>query len=350
MHALIMAGGSGTRFWPRSRHSNPKQLLPILGDISLLQQTIDRLSRLSFIETIFIATRQDLYDQIVASVDGVSSDHIIVEPSKKDTAACIGFSMFVIESLCGDSPVGIFPADHFISGDRQFHQTLRTAYDVANSGFITTLALEPTYPSDQYGYIEYDEDSFDGSSYQGRGFKEKPERQLAERFLASGNFSWNSGMFFWRPSVFFESFEKTLPSLYITLSSIRDRFLADEPYLDIWSDIEPVSIDVGMMNYIGNQIRVVPATFTWSDVGSWNTLYQLHEKDEHENVCLGDCLVFDGSHNFIESPDHFTAVVGLDGVIVSHTKDATLVTTHENIGRIKSLLSYLKEKNRDDIL
>ena len=201
MRCVILAGGSGTRFWPYSRSSRPKQLLNIVGEKSMLQMTVDRLKKIKKITHIYIITRKDLYDQIIEEVDGVDPKNVIVEPSGKNTAPAIGMMAALFQLNHKDEIMGVFPADHLIVGHKKFEKAINTAdYIARKDSNLVTIGIKPTFASTAYGYIQYDENSeidpFD--SYHVKAFAEKPHGKLAKRFLSSGDFLWNAGMFFWR--------------------------------------------------------------------------------------------------------------------------------------------------------
>ena len=211
MRCVILAGGSGSRFWPYSRSDRPKQLLKIVGEKTMLQMTVDRLKKIKKITDIYIITRKDIYDQIVNEIKGVDSKNVIVEPSGKNTAPAIGMMGAYFELSDPDEIMGVFPADHLIVGHHKFSNAINTADFLARKGEnLVTIGIKPTYASTAYGYIQYDENSeidhFD--AYHVKAFAEKPHSKLAKRFLSSGDFLWNAGMFFWRVSTFMDGLKK----------------------------------------------------------------------------------------------------------------------------------------------
>ena len=216
MKCVILAGGSGTRFWPYSRHHHPKQLLNIIGDTSMLQMTVDRLKKIKKVTDIYIITRKNLYDLIIQNIKGIKPEHVIVEPSGKNTAPAIGMMAAYLSIDNPDTVMGIFPADHLIVGHRKFEKAVSTANHLAKKGDnLITIGIKPHYPSTAYGYIQYDEKSEEDhiDAYHVKTFAEKPHKKLAERFIASGDFVWNAGMFFWRAGIFTVSYTHlTLPT------------------------------------------------------------------------------------------------------------------------------------------
>lgn len=344
MNCVIMAGGSGTRFWPLSRQTKPKQLLNILGDESMLQITVDRLRKIKFVDDIFIVTRADLVDKISKSVKGISRKNIIVEPTGKNTAPCIGLSALHLEMLKKDAVMGVFPADHLIVGHKKFEKALRTANRLAlKNSSIATIGVKPTYPSTAYGYIQYtkDRDIKNNDAFHLKTFAEKPHLNLAKRFIKSGDFLWNSGIFIWRVDILLGLLKVHLPDLYNNLKKIKARLNNNENIDDLWEAIEPDSIDYGLMEKVASDAYVVKADFEWNDLGSWKALSQIMPKSSGDNIIRGNGMVLNGKGNFIHSNDHFTAVVGLENVVVIQTDDATLVVHKEKVEEIKTLVEKL---------
>ena len=344
MYCVIMAGGSGTRFWPLSRQNKPKQLLNILGDESMLQITVDRLRKIKFVDDIFIVTRSDLVNKINKSVKGISRKNIIVEPTGKNTAPCIGLSALHLEMLKKDAVMGVFPADHLIVGHKKFEKALRTANRLAlKNSSIATIGVNPTYPSTAYGYIQYTKDGElkNNNAFHLKTFAEKPHLNLAKRFIKSGDFLWNSGIFIWRVDILLGLMKVHLPDLYNQLNKIKARFNNKENFEDLWATIEPESIDYGLMEKVASDAYVVKADFEWNDLGSWKALSKIMPKSSGDNVIRGNGMVLNGKENFIHSNDHFTAVVGLENVVVVQTDDATLVVHKEKVEEIKTLVEKL---------
>ena len=348
-----MAGGSGTRFWPLSRKENPKQLLNIVGGSSMLQMTVDRLRKIKFVDDIFIVTRSDLADKIFETIEGIPIENIIVEPSGKNTAPCIGLSALHLEMLKKDSVMGVFPADHLIVGHQKFQKALKTANQLVQEKYsITTIGIKPTYPSTAYGYIQYTKDKVAGQvdTYHLKTFAEKPHFSLAKRFIKSGDFLWNSGIFIWRANVLLDLMKVYLPDLYKQLIKMKPIIKKNQDISNLWETITPESIDYGIMEKVGSDAYVIKADFEWSDLGSWNALYDILPKSNGGNVVRGEGMVLNGKDNFIHSQDHFTAVVGLENVVIIHTDDATLVVHKDQVEKVKSMVDLVTESNRGDLL
>ena len=348
-----MAGGSGTRFWPLSRKENPKQLLNIVGGSSMLQMTVDRLRKIKFVDDIFIVTRSDLADKIFETIEGIPIENIIVEPSGKNTAPCIGLSALHLEMLKKDSVMGVFPADHLIVGHQKFQKALKTANQLVQEKYsITTIGIKPTYPSTAYGYIQYTKDKVAGQvdTFHLKTFAEKPHFSLAKRFIKSGDFLWNSGIFIWRANVLLDLMKVYLPDLYKQLIKMKPIIKKNQDISNLWKAITPESIDYGIMEKVGSDAYVIKADFEWSDLGSWNALYDILPKNNGGNVVRGEGMVLNGKDNFIYSQDHFTAVVGLENVVIIHTDDATLVVHKDQVEKVKSMVDLVTESNRGDLL
>jgi len=352
MKCVILAGGSGSRFWPYSRLSRPKQLLNIIGDRSMLQMTVDRLKKIKKITRIYIITRKDLYNLIINEIEGIDPKDVIVEPSGKNTAPAIGMMGAYFGLDDPDDIMGVFPADHLIVGHRKFEKVINTADYLARKGEnLVTIGIKPTYASTAYGYIQYDENSeidhFD--AYHVKTFAEKPHEKLAKRFLSSGDFLWNTGMFFWRVGTFMDSLKEFLPDLYESLGEIAPKLNSGEPFDNIWELIEPESIDYGLLEKALN-IYVVAGDFKWNDIGSWSALYDVLNSSKDGNMIKGNGKVMNGKNNLIHSSGRFTAVVGTDDLVVINTDDATLVVPKNKVEDVKQLVELLKANGQDDLV
>ncbi|MDP7330814.1 MAG: mannose-1-phosphate guanylyltransferase [Candidatus Marinimicrobia bacterium] len=352
MYCVIMAGGRGTRFWPSSRRENPKQLLNIVGDTSMLQMTVDRLKKMKNVEDIFIVTGKDLAPKIRKKISGIRSKNIIIEPSRKNTAPAIGLAALHIRKMRPDAIMAVFPADHLIVGHQKFAKTVRSAIQLSNkNGSLVTIGIKPTYPATGYGYIQYEtkstEDHING--YKVKTFAEKPPAELAKQFIDSGDFLWNGGMFIWKVSTFFEKIEEHMSELNDQLGKIENRISKKQDFTRLWNRINPVSVDYGLMEK-SDDIYVVKAEFKWSDIGSWEAVYDVSPKSKDKNVIRGEGVIIDGQNNLIQSNGHFTAIIGADNLVVVNTKDATLVIPREKVEDVKALVQYLEKKKRNDLL
>ena len=251
-----------------------------------------------------------------------------------------------------DSTMGVFPADHLIVGHQQFVKAISTADHIARGGDnIVTIGIKPDHPSIAYGYVQYDEKSDKDylGAYQVKTFAEKPHKKLAKRFVKSGDFLWNAGMFFGKVSTFINGVKKHIPELYEILYKIAPKLLEGESFDDLWDFIEPESIDYGLLEKASN-IYVVEANFSWNDIGSWDALYNVFSEESSRNVIRGNGKVLDGDGNFIFSKKKFTGIIGLSDLVIINTKDATLVMPKNMAEEVKLMVDYLKQNGRDDLL
>jgi len=352
MICVILAGGSGKRFWPLSRKDQPKQLLNIVGDQTMLQMTVDRLKKVKGVEDIYIITRSDLKEKIINNVKSIKSDNIIAEPSSKNTAPAIALISAIINLKNPNSVVGIFPADHLIIGHLEFQKALVTAERLAKEkNAIVTIGVKPTFASTGYGYIQFEEISeknFEGV-YKVKTFAEKPHKKLAERFIKSGDFLWNAGMFIWKTKILFKGLKTHMPELYDSMNLISDRIKEGKPYSDIWKQIDPESIDYGLLEKVNN-IFVISCEFQWDDLGSWNALYNILGKDNEGNIIRGLGKVLDGKNNFIHSENVFTAVIGTNDIVVINTDEVTLVVPRDKVELVKDMVNYLEETGLNNLV
>jgi len=352
MYCVILAGGRGTRFWPASRKQRPKQLLNIIGSVPMLQMTVDRLKKLNFVEDIIIVTGKDLAPVIRREIKGVSPDNVLAEPSGKNTAPGIGFAALHIRKLKADAIMGVFPSDHLIIGHKKFEKSMSVAKHLANkNSSLITIGIKPSYPATGFGYIQFDPKSSEDhlNAFKVKTFAEKPHLKLATSFLESKDFLWNGGIFVWKVSSFFKELGLHMPELSDQLEKI-DNFLKAKKSIDpIWRQILPESIDFGLMEK-SNNIFVVLAEFKWNDLGSWDAVYEVSSKSKNNNVIQGDGIILEGKNNFIQSPGHFTAILGFDDIVVINTKDATLVVPRNRVEEVKTLVDILEKQKRQDLL
>ena len=351
MKCVILAGGIGSRFWPYSRKNNPKQLLKIFGDKSMLQITVDRLAKIKKIEDIFIITRNDLYKPIVKNIKGINKKNVLIEPSGKNTAPAISMMASYLALENPSDVMCVFPADHYIVGHQKFQKSINIADKIARKGNnIVTIGIKPNYPSTAYGYIQYDENNKIESNeiFHVKTFAEKPHRKLAERFIESGDFLWNSGMFFWKVDTFLNSMKIHMPELLNEVEKIAYRIKKGDSFNDLWEFIKPESIDYGLLEK-ANNIYVVPADFQWNDIGSWKALYDVLNSDAEGNVIRGHGKVIEGEKNLIHSRDKFTAILGVSDTVVINTKDVTLVVNKDKVEDIKDLVKFLNDNKMEHL-
>lgn len=358
IYGVVMAGGGGTRFWPLSRESTPKQFLNITGDDNMINDTIKRIKDIIPSENIIIVTNKSQHktlDKII--LDDIPRKNILVEPVGRNTAACIAYAALEIKKRCKDAIMGVFPSDHYIKDVKEFQGVLNSAYDVAeDTDNLVTIGIKPTFPSTGYGYIKYDSENKiqikEKSFYNVLDFVEKPNSIKAKSYFENGNYLWNSGMFIWKTSVILKNFERFLPRLYGKLTE-AEPFIGTKEETKIIEKIYPtlpsISIDYGIMER-AKDVVVIPGDFGWSDVGSWDSLGSLFPTDENGNIVKGDLVDIDTHNSIIYSNGRLVATVGLEDMIVVETCDALLVCPKNKAQDVKKVVERLKEIGREELL
>ena len=353
LFAVIMAGGVGSRFWPRSKKKNPKQLLKIFGENTMIQDTVERIKGICPIENILIVTNEVQKKGVTEQLHDVPPENIIVEPFGRNTAACIGLASVIIQERASDAVTFVLPADHVIIEKDDFLKTLTTAanYAIENPALVT-IGIHPTRPETGYGYIQIDEDSGKNNVFKVLTFAEKPNYNTAVNFIKSGDFFWNSGMFIWRTETILNEIKTHMPDLYEGLIQIKEQINYPDfinNLSNIYGQLKSVSIDYGIMEKSEN-VYLVKGKFSWSDVGSWEAVYQLSKKDEEGNVKLGKIYTDMVLDSYIYSPENFTAVIGLDNIIVINYKDTLLICRRDKAQDVKNIIDYLKLNKLNDHL
>ena len=345
LYAVVMAGGVGSRFWPRSKEKTPKQLLKIFNGKTMIQNTVERLEGLIEKENIFVITNKVQKDEIVKQLKSIPEKNILIEPFGKNTAPCIGLASIFIEKLDPEAVTLVLPADHIIKDKEEFHNTLNKAAEYAyKSKGLVTIGVQPTRPETGYGYIQIDEKEVEEGIYNVYTFAEKPNYATAVRFLESGDFFWNSGMFIWRIDTILYEIKEYLPDLSDGLEILKRGFSSDnfeEILENIYSKLRSISIDYGIMEK-SKKVFLTKGNFTWSDVGSWEEVYQLSQKDEHGNTINGKIFTDMTIDSYIYSPDKFTALIGVDNLVVINTKDSLLICRRDRSQDVKKIVEHLK--------
>lgn len=346
-YGVIMAGGGGTRFWPLSRHTEPKQLLNLSGKDRMINETIDRISLICEKTDIFVVTNVDQVPKMQAVTQGrLSEDHILSEPSARNTAACIGYAAMEIVKKYGDGVMCIFPSDHSVQDWEAFAKTIRLAQEVAEEeDCLLTLGIRPTYPSTGYGYIRYDASAKE-KAYPVLTFKEKPELSIAEEYVKSGDYVWNSGMFIWKASVILSHFEKLLPEVYDCLAKIGEAMNTSEEKTviqSIYPTIPSISIDYGILEK-STDVKVIPADMGWDDVGSWDNLGVLQKADGNGNIFVGKHVALDTKDCVTYSGKRLIATLGVQDLIIVETDDAIMVCDKKRAQEVKKITDVLKER------
>jgi mannose-1-phosphate guanylyltransferase len=355
LHAVIMAGGSGTRFWPKSRRHRPKQLLRLYGDATMLQQTVERIAPLVPAERILIITGSDQADAVRAQLPELPAENVVAEPCPRDTAACVGLAATLVAREDADGTMIVMPADHVIEPGSRFRQTVRAAAAVIDddpSAFVT-FGIAPTRPETGYGYIERGEDlgRVDGiAHHRVAQFREKPDRATAERFLAEGRFAWNSGIFVWRASAILDGLALHRPGLAEGLARVG-RALGTaaeaETIAREYPLLERVPIDKAVMEdaaKAGN-VHVLEVVYDWNDVGDWRALSALVPPDSHGNTLQGRVLAHETRGTIVISDDGgLIATLGVEDLVIVHSGGAVLVARKDQLDQLKAVVEGLDPK------
>lgn len=346
--AVIMAGGSGQRFWPQSREKHPKQLLSLSGSKSLIQTTIRRLSKFVAPNDILVVATENIAGVLKNHVPDVPSANIIVEPMGRNTAPCIVLAA-LHAGRHGDPVMVIAPADHVIKDEERFIQVITSAVKVAaGCDEVVTVGIVPTAPETGYGYIHRGEYFLKNQRvYRVKRFVEKPDRATAEQYLADGNYFWNSGMFVVRVSVLLKLVRQHLPGLYAKIPDMRKAIFNNERDLlrECYRSLESISIDYGIMEKADN-VLMIPGDFGWDDVGSWTALERICDTDENGNVVSGEHVGVDTSNCIIQGNSRLIATVGLKDIIVVETEDSVLVCPKERAQDVRLVVNQLKKKGK----
>jgi mannose-1-phosphate guanylyltransferase len=334
-----MAGGVGARFWPMSKSNAPKQFIDILGEgKTLIQKTFDRFATLCPLENIYIVTSERYLDLVKAQLPQVSEKQLILEPSRRNTAPCIAYANYKIKSINPNALIIVAPSDHVIFREDVFHNVIKIGLKaVEKNDWLLTIGIRPSHPNTGYGYIQYDEDnvySENSAIYAVKTFTEKPTHEMACKFIESGDFLWNSGIFIWSLQAISKAFEKYLPevdNLFRQASGIYNTSLEKNAIKDIYEVCKNISIDYGIMEKADN-VRVFAADFGWSDLGTWGALYRLRTKDEHGNTITGNRVKLYNSKNCIVNIPKNKIVIleGLEDYIVVENDDILLVCKRED--------------------
>lgn len=347
-YVAIIAGGIGSRFWPKSRVTYPKQFLDILNiGKTLIQQTFERFEQFVPKENIYVVTSFEYAGIVKEQLPDMPQENIIAEPSRKNTAPCIAFISFKIMQNNPEAILIVAPADHLILDSQTFEQTCQKAiHFVENNHALVTLGIKPTYPNTGYGYIQHESKIAETNVFKVKTFTEKPNLELAKTFLLSGDFLWNAGIFIWKAAVIIESFEKYQPEMFEIFSQEKEKFNTSEEkgaIEKIYPLCSSVSIDYAIMEK-ANNVYVIPSSFGWSDLGTWTSAYDNLEKDYLGNAIAGDkVMVIDSTQCMITAPDKKLLVLqGLNDFIVVDTNDVLLICKKEKEQEIKEYVAEVK--------
>jgi mannose-1-phosphate guanylyltransferase len=365
LHAVIMAGGAGTRFWPESRTTRPKQLLSLLGDRTMIRSTLDRLEGLVPAERVHVATTAALAASIAAELPELPPEAILIEPCKRDTAPCIGLAAAMLLRDDTDAVMAVMPADHVIGPDETFREAIRFAASLVEEDprRLVTFGIRPTYPAETFGYIERGGRLASPAAtvenrpaaFGVKRFHEKPKADVAEQYIASGHFYWNSGIFVWRADTILRAIAEFQPEMTVHLDRIAKAAGtrgADEVLRSEFAQIEPLSIDRGVMERVSGVV-VVEAPFDWDDVGSWRALERLGQPDAAGNVVeAGRYLGLKTSGSIVRSQrrDHLVVTMGVEDLVIIVTPDATLVANKRDEESIREVTRQLRERGWTEYL
>ncbi|MBS1491494.1 MAG: mannose-1-phosphate guanylyltransferase [Bacteroidetes bacterium] len=347
LFVVLMTGGAGTRFWPYSRNTYPKQYLDVLGTgKSLLQSTYDRFSSLCPAENIFAVANQDHEDLTREQLPSLNTNQLLTEPMRRNTAPCIAYACYRIAKINPQAIVVISPADHLILNENDFRQTVLKAADFAREqNKLITLGIKPTRPETGYGYIQYIESK--NQLKKVKTFTEKPELSLAKKFIDSGDFVWNSGLFIWGVQAFLKAFHKYLPEMEEVFDDIREKIGTPqerEAIQTAYAQVKSISIDYGIMEKADN-VYVLPSEFAWNDLGSWASLHEISAKDQNNNSVAADALIYDTRNSIIKGPkDKLLVVQGLNGYLVGAFDNVVIVCEKDKEDLFRRFVNDLKAK------
>lgn len=352
--ALIMAGGRGERFWPKSRKSLPKQFLSLTDDgKTMIQLTVERILPLVKMEDIYISTNRDYKELVRQQLPEIPEENILCEPVGRNTAPCIGLGAVHMRKKYEDAVMYVLPSDHLIKYTSIFLSTLTDAGEVAEQGEnLVTLGITPDCPETGYGYIKFLPDQMLGRAFEVDRFVEKPDLETAKEYVASEQYLWNSGMFIWKVSTILKNLETYLPETYQGLNRIADAIGTEEEGLVLekeFSAFQSESIDYGIMEKAKN-IYILSGSFGWDDVGSWLAVGRIKKSNEFGNVINGNAVTVDTKNCIIQGGKKLIATVGIEDIIVVDTEDALLICEKDSAGNIKKVLENLKICNRTEYL
>jgi mannose-1-phosphate guanylyltransferase len=351
---VIVAGGMGTRFWPQSKVNKPKQFLDVLGlGRTLLQTTFDRYAKIIPVENIHVITVAEYKDIVISQLPEVCTENIFIEPERKNTAPCIVYSCYKIGIKHPDANILIAPADHLILNEDRFFNTINNSFSFASkNNVLITIGIKPTRPATGYGYIQYIESENEFKEV--KTFTEKPNEELAKTFLQSGDFLWNAGIFIWNFKSFQENLELYVNDVYVLFELIKDDInTKKEPQSisNVYSRLQNISIDYALLEK-SKMVRVIPADFEWSDLGTWNSVYEQKEKDYLGNAVNGSNVrIYNASNNLIAVPENKLVIVeGLDDFIIVDTNETLMILKKNNEQEVKTFTTDLKRDKLDQYL
>lgn len=354
-HALILAGGRGTRFWPRSRKARAKQVLDFLGAGTLIQQTVERLTAILPPSNIWILTNHHLRAEILRQLPQVPKNQVIAEPAGRNTAPAIGLAAKIMHDTDPDAVMGVFPADQFVSRPVPFRKLIRAAYKSAAQGEMALIGIQPRWPETGYGYVEFPKGAVEPGSLAPIPvvrFREKPDLATAKKFVKAGHFCWNAGIFFWRADVFTAQLWQYQPqtaALLDTLPRFGSRSF-EKKLTEVFPQCENISVDYAIMERAQRIVGFAAGDVGWNDVGSFNAVYELLAKDASGNASRHEVLSLDARGNYVDAPGKLTALIGVDDLIVVDTPDALLVTRRDLAQKVGDAVKLIEKQKREELL
>ena len=363
---VILAGGSGTRFWPRSRRARAKQVLALEGERTMIQQTLERLQSLATADDVWVITNCWLRDVIAEQLPKVPNRQVICEPCARNTAPACALAAFLLERTEPETVLGVFPSDQVVKDVARFAEVIGAGVKLAAAGEnIVVLGVQPTRPETGYGYVEQGAamDAIDGVSVtRVKRFREKPDPATAERFLAAGNFAWNGGIFLWSAKTLAAAIREHVPDMAPMLETIAAAFGTPEferVFEEEYPKCENISVDYAILERRSakgekrSNIYCLPADFGWTDLGSWASLHEHLGEDDADNVMDGattGLFAIQSSGNYVFAPGKTVALLGVDGLVVVETPDALLITTRERSQDVSKLVRAIHESGREDLI
>jgi mannose-1-phosphate guanylyltransferase len=353
LYVLVLSGGAGTRLWPLSRRDRPKQFLELLGERSLLQDTVDRVAEFVPSERIFVVAPPEHRALIHEQLPDMPADHLVAEPYPRGNAAAVGLAMAALSAFDPDAVVAVLPSDHVVADRGQFRKVLIAATAAAERGHLVTLGITPERADTGFGYIEAgDKLDIEGpvEVHAVKRFVEKPKRDAAERMVAAGGHYWNAGMFVWRVEEILRAYERHLPKTAAAITALRDAIGSpryESVLAEVWEETDRTTVDYGIAEKADN-VAVVPAAIGWQDVGSWARLAEIVSKGQ--NWASGDLVAEGSSDTYVWAPGKMVALIGVEGLVVVDTPDALLVTRKDASEDVKTVVDRLKREQREDLL
>jgi mannose-1-phosphate guanylyltransferase len=355
-YGLILAGGRGTRFWPRSRKRHAKQVLNIAGERTLIQTTVDRLAPLIPPERIWILTNDFVRDEIVRQLPEVPTSQIIAEPAQRNTAPAIALAAHILQSIDPKAVFGVFPSDHVIGLSKLYLRFLRPAFKAAEKGKIAVLGIKPRWPDTAYGYIEFPRTELQSAAafetLPVKSFREKPDLKTAKKFFKAGHYFWNAGMFFWKAETVLDAMRRHQPKTATLISSLPAFAHPDfaAKLAEVFPRCESISVDYGVIERADKVTGVPCGEFGWSDAGSWDAVYELTPQDANRNAARSELLCADSTGNYIDCGPKLVALLGVKDLIIVDTPDALLVADRSRAQQVGEIVKLLEKNAREELL